>query len=430
MVRLGFLVAVISCGGTPITPHTPHTPHKESPRKPVTCTDHWLTVDKGIIDLVVERDRVVWLEFEGGAIATASRVGDGGEVLHPPTAGEQGHQLSIAGDKVAWVHYDDSIWKLDGGKSTQLATIEGLTQLEARPDGMIAGGTNGIVKLSWSGESEEVFTSPIWTMRVDGDVAVVQSGDKLLRVPLDGEPPVTLVDKVPKLSSLTLHDGKMFAMSRPSVLVVEGDQLVPFVTVEVRHGMWNLTSANGRLYFTVGNVVYQLRDRTPVPIVIAHEVIGDLEIAGEAIYAWSNERTGARAFCHAVDGDPIALPPPAKRECEAAQRRVEHPSLDLLECKDAAGVTVSSQSFHRSGTLFRDVRDNIERTFYADGTPRSEEPSGKAGAVKRWFVNGKLREEGLVDEAGENDGTWRYYRPNGGVRETIDWSHGTAGKLR
>lgn len=411
-MRCWLLLGAISCGGSP-------TATKESPRTPVlpgqaACTDRALTIDRDVIGLVVARKGAVWIEHDGGRIAAA------GEVLHASTPGEEGQALSILGDRMVWAHYDGTIWTRTG----KVATIPSVVGIAATADAIVVANSEGIFKVPWAGgDPEEVFAGPIWTMTVDGEVAYVQSQAKLLRVPLDGEPAVMLADNVPKLSSITLHDGKVFAISRPDVLVVEGQALVPVVTYEVRHSMWHLRSANGHLYFVVGNVVYQLRDRTPVPVAIASEAIGDLAIDGEVIYTSSRD-TGVHAHCHAIDGEPIALPPPAKRECPAGLTLSEYPTLDLVQCKDPAGAIVASRGFHRSGTRWSELRDHVETTYYADGTLRSEEPD-KAGVIKRYFVTGALRAEGPSDDDTAMHGTWRYYDATGKLRDTIEWDHGT-----
>ncbi len=427
MIRVLALVAVVACGGTSGSAPVPMSQVTPS----AACTPRWLTYDRDVIDIALTPDRVVWIEMEHARIAAGPRGNEGAQVLRPPSPGWEGADgLAIAGDRLAWATEDGAVWMLSrGADPVRIGTVPKPTQVLATRDLVVVASEGGVFTLTPHGDMQQVYSDAVWVMTLEDNVVYAQSRDAIVRVALDGSPPLTLAERTPQALSILARHGRIwFTAKQQGVLEVmpSGVQLVaPLATSTM---IWNLREADGRIYFTVDNVVYLIRGKAAVPVAVAHHMIGDLEVEGKTLYVTTREYAGVRTLCHDPDGPPVQLatPDPKKLACLAGETGTPN-SAGELECVDPkTGDRTYSITFHHSGTVFEEYgRDGIHRGWYADGTLKYELPHrSRSGIEKHYYANGQLASEGALDETGDKHGPWKQYAPDGAARETVEWRHG------
>lgn len=357
------LLALTGCGGklAMVAP-----PAVERP-----CEARWLTLDRDVVDLVQTADGLMTLDWEHGGIVNTSWL-YGEQVLRSPAVEYQDARgLAVVPSGVVWARGDGTVWRLTAGAPpAQLGSVGEPTQVAAAGADVIIAATDGIHRFYPNGDRQRLFDEEVWVMTLDERAVYAQAGGRILRIPLDGTMPETLAARTPAVTSMVMHGGKLLVTTRQGVLAVTDGKLVPHAPLDLPTLIWNLRSAGGRVYFTAGNLVYTVRDGAAVPVAIAHELIGDLEVDGPTLYVAAREYTGVAAVCHDREGAPVELAAPALACADGERETRDALSID---CAGPDGERTYALSLHASGTpAWEHGRDGVVRTWYADGTLRGE----------------------------------------------------------
>ncbi len=364
MRRTLALAVLAACGGK--------TAMVSPPAVERPCEARWLTLDRDVVDLVQTPDGLMTLDWEHGGIVNTSWL-YGEQVLRSPAAEYQDARgLAVVPSSVVWARGDGTVWRLTAGAPpVQIGKIGEPTQVAASGADVIIAATDGIHRFYPNGDHQRLFDEEVWVMALDERAVYAQAGGRILRIPLDGSLPETLASRTPAVTSMVLHGGKLLVTTKEGVFAVTDGKLAPHAPLDVPTLIWNLRSAGGRVYFTAGNLVYTVRDGAAVPVAIAHELIGDLEVDGPTLYVAAREYTGVAAVCHDPDGDPLAIEP-APLACADGERETARDALSI-DCAGPDGERRYALSLHASGTpAWEHGRDGVTRTWYADGTLRGE----------------------------------------------------------